>query len=65
MSFIPFTEKIQKKKIEICSILGRIRIGPGSIRIPGGGSLDPDPHQNYADPKHCMRDYKLYGTLCI
>ena len=26
MSFKPYTEKIKKKKIEICSILGRIRI---------------------------------------
>ena len=26
MSFIPFTEKIKKKKIGICLILGRIRI---------------------------------------
>ena len=26
MSFKPYTEKIKKKKIGICSILGRIRI---------------------------------------
>ena len=47
MSFIPLTEKNKKKKIGICSILGRIR-----IRIPGSGSADPDPNQNEADPKH-------------
>ena len=48
MSFKPYTEKIKKKKIGICSILGRIR-----IHHPGSGSADPDPHQNYTDPKHC------------
>ena len=47
MSFKPYTEKIKKKKIEICSILGR-------IHHPGSGSADPDPHphQNDTDPKH-------------
>ena len=48
MSFKPYTEKIKKKKIGICSILGRIR-----IHHPGSGSADPDPHQNDTDPKHC------------
>ena len=54
MSFKPYTEKIKKKKIGICSILGRIR-----IHYPGSGSADPDPHQNEADPKHCIK-YFLY-----
>ena len=62
MSFKPYTEKIKKKKIGICSILGRIRIriririqNRTRIRIhhPGSGSADPDPHQNDTDPKHC------------
>ena len=56
MSFKPYTEKIKKKKIGICSILGRIRIQNRTrIRIhhPGSGSADPDPHQNDTDPKHC------------
>ena len=35
MSFKPYTEKIKKKKIGICSILGRIRIW---IHHPGSGS---------------------------
>ena len=53
MSFKPYTEKIKKKKIGICSILGRIRIRIQNrtwIRIhhPGSGSADPD-----TDPKHC------------
>ena len=41
MSFKPLTEKIKKKKIGICSILGRIRIQNRTrIRIhhPGSGS---------------------------
>ena len=42
MSFKPYTEKIKKKKIGICSILGRI---PGSI-IPEADQYD-------TDPKHC------------
>ena len=63
MSFKPYTEKMKKKKIGICSILGRIRIRMQNrtrIRIhhPGSGSADPDPHQNDTDPKH----WKL-GTL--
>jgi len=49
MSFKPYTEKIQKKKFGICSILGRIRI---QIHYPGNGSEDPDPHQKETDPKH-------------
>ena len=64
MSFKPYTEKIKKKKIGICSILGRIRIRiririqnrtRTRIRIhhPESGSADPDPHQNDTDPKHC------------
>ena len=47
MSFEPYTEKIKKKKIGICSILGRIR-----IHHPGSGSADLDPHQNDTDPKN-------------
>ena len=52
MSFKPYTEKIRKKKIGICSILGRIR-----IHHPGSGSADPDPdpHQIDTDPKHCVK----------
>ena len=34
MSFKPYKEKIKKKKIGICSILGRIRI---RIHHPGSG----------------------------
>ena len=51
VSFKPYTEKIKKKKIGICSILGRIRI---RIHHPGSVSADPDPdpHQNDTDPKH-------------
>ena len=37
MSLKPYTEKIKKKKMGICSI------------------LDPDPHQNETDPKHCFK----------
>jgi len=37
---------MKKKKIGICSILGR-------IHHPGNGSADPDPQQN--DPKHCQK----------
>ena len=57
MSFKPYTDKIKKKKIGICSELelgrSRIRI-QNRIRIhhPGSGSADPDPHQNDTDPKH-------------
>ena len=59
MSFKPYTEKIKKKKIEICSILGRIR-----IHHPGSGSADP--HQNDTDPKHCFLQLSLREpTLCI
>ena len=58
MSFKPYTEKVKKKKIGICSILGRIRIriqNRTRIHHPGSGSADPDPdpHQNDTDPKHC------------
>ena len=55
LSFKPYTEKIKKKKIGICSILGRIRIriqNRTRIHHPGSGSADPDPHQNDTDPKH-------------
>ena len=45
MSFKPYTEKIKKKKIGICSRTGP---GYGSI-IP---EADQDPHQNDTDPKH-------------
>ena len=68
MSLKPYTEKIKKKKIGICSILSRIRIGIQNrtrIRIhhPGNGSADPDPHQNDTDPKHCLKLFKLYIIL--
>ena len=70
MSFKPYTEKIKKKKIGICSILGRIRIriqNRTRIRIhhPGSGSADPDPdpHQNDTDPKHwCILLYNIFLT---
>ena len=45
MSFKPYTEKIKKKKVGICSILGP---DPGPV-------LDPDPHQYDTDPKHWMK----------
>ena len=56
MSYKPYTEKIKKNKIGICSILGRIRIqNRARIRIhyPGSRSAGPDPdlHQNETDPK--------------
>jgi hypothetical protein len=47
MSLKLYTEKIKKKKIGICSILGRIH-QPGS----GSADPDPDPHQNDTDLKH-------------
>ena len=55
----PYTEKIKKKKIGICSSLGRIRIQNRTrirIHYPGSGSSDPvpDPYQNDTDPKHCI-----------
>jgi len=56
MSFKPYTEKIKKKKIGICSILGRIRIriqNRTRIHHPGSGSAD-HPYQNDTDPKHCF-----------
>ena len=49
MSFKPFTEKIEKKKIGINSI-NSIRI-QNRTRYP---EADPDQHQNEADPKHCI-----------
>ena len=52
MSFKPYTEKIKKKKIGICSSLGRIRIQNRTrIHHPGSGSADPDLYQNDTDPK--------------
>ena len=44
MSFKPYTEKIKKNKIGICSILGRIH--------HPGREADPDLHQNDTNPKH-------------
>ena len=64
MSFKPYTEKIKKKKIGICSIFGRIRIQTRTrIRIhhPGSGSADPDPHQNDTDPKHWWKPNYEYS----
>jgi len=60
MSFKPYTEKI-KKKIGICSILGRIR-----IHYPGSGSAD-HPYQNDTDPKHCFLGncYKVLQQLWL
>ena len=40
---------MKKKKLEFV----RCRVGSGSA-IPRSGSADPDPHQNEADPKHCL-----------
>ena len=64
MSFKPYTEKIKKKKIGICSILGRIRIririqNRTRIHHTGSGSADPDPYQNDTDPEHCILVYTL------
>ena len=53
MSLKPYKEKIKKKKIGICSILGRIRIrNLTRINHPGSGSADPDPYQYDTDPNH-------------
>ena len=78
MSFKPYTEKLRRKKLEFCSILGRIRIriririqNQTRIRIhhPGNGSSDPDPdpdpHQNDTDPKHCIHQCFLFSFLFI
>ena len=46
-----------RKKIGICSILGRIR-----IRIP---DPYPDPHQNEVDPKHCQQQTRLVWRQMI
>ena len=69
MSFKPYTEKIKKKKIGICSILGRIRIRNRTrIRIhhPGSGSADPDPdpdpRQNDTDPKHWLFRLSIFKS---
>ena len=59
MRFKPFTEKNKKKKIGICSILGRIR-----IHHPGSGSADSDPHQNDTDPKHDKNAHFSY-RVCM
>jgi len=32
------------------------------IRYPGSESADPDPHQNEADPKHCL--HYQYHNVC-
>ena len=58
MSFEPNTEKIKKKQIGICSILGRIRT---RIHHPGSGSEDPD-------PKHCsllLKKYTCVNNICL
>ena len=48
-------KKLRRKKIGICSMLGRIRIHhPGS----GSADLDPGPHHNDTDPKHCSTQLK-------
>ena len=54
MRFKPYTEKIKKKKILICSISGR-------IHHPGSGSADPDPHQNDTDQQH----WNLLYETCV
>ena len=55
MSFKPLTEKIKKKKIGICSILGQNRT---RIHHPGSGSADPDPHRNETDPNYYINSNK-------
>ena len=56
MSFNLIQKKLRRKKMGICSILGRIRIqNRTQIHHPGSGSADPDPHQNDTDPKHCPK----------
>ena len=46
MSIKPYTEKIKKKKIGLCWILGRIRIQNRTrIHHPGSGFADPDPRK--------------------
>ena len=47
--WVPYTEKIKKKKMEFVGIRNQTRI---RIHYPGCGSADPDPHQNETDPKH-------------
>ena len=54
ISFKPYTEKINKKKIEIWS-------DPDPEPDPDPDP-EPDPHQNDTDPKHC---FKLYNKLFV
>ena len=49
MSFKPYTEKIKKKNIGICWLVGS---GSGSRTGPIIPEADPDQHQNETDPKH-------------
>ena len=37
-----------------------VRSGNGST-IPGSGSVDPDPHQNEVDQKHCFKESIILG----
>ena len=59
MSFKPYTEKIKKKKIEnLFDFRSDPDPDPGPVldpvHHPGSGSADPDPDQNYTDPKHWL-----------
>ena len=55
MSFKPYTDQIKKKKIGICSILGRIRIRIKNRTRSGSIIAEADPHQNDMDPKHWQK----------
>ena len=55
MRFKPFTEKNKNKKIGICSILGRSRIGSSSG--PGSGSIIPK-----ADPRIQIKMKRIQNT---
>ena len=71
MSFKPYTEKIKKKKIGICSRSDPDpEPGPDPDSLSGSGSADPDPdphqmirmrnteynHYNVVDPVHFVPD---------
>ena len=53
MSIISFTEKI-KKEIRFCSNPVAPRVGSGTGSTPLFPEVDPDPHHDEANPKHCI-----------
>ena len=53
MSFVHLQKKNKKKKLEFF----RFQVGPGSV-IP-----EADPHQNEADPKHCITVKEFFFYL--